>query len=96
MSTIVNTKYTILSFDFTKQITTANINITPTFFKEIKHHWDSILVFEILHEKLHCVGVSNVNAVVKVIWLKIWNSNRFDKDALHFLKLPQSDFALDD
>ena len=51
---------------------------------------------EILQEKLHCVDVSNVDAKDKAEWLKLWNGNRFDKDALHFPKLSFSDFALDD
>jgi hypothetical protein len=37
-----------------------------------------------------------VDAEVKVGWLKLWNDNRFDKDALHFPKSPLSDSALDD
>jgi hypothetical protein len=51
---------------------------------------------EMLQEKLHRVAVSNVDAEVKVGWLKLWNGNRFDKDTLHFPKSPLSDSALDD
>ena len=51
---------------------------------------------EMLREKLHRVAVSNVDTEVKVGWLKLWNDNRFDKDALYFSKSPFSDSALDD
>ena len=37
-----------------------------------------------------------MDAGVKVGWLKLWNGNWFDKDALHFSKSPLSDSALDD
>ena len=37
-----------------------------------------------------------MDAEVKVKWLKLWNSNRFDKDVPHFPKSPLFDFALDD
>jgi hypothetical protein len=49
-----------------------------------------------LEEKLHRVAVSTVDAEFKIGWLKFWNGNRFDKDALHFPKSPLSDSALDD
>ena len=51
---------------------------------------------EMLQEKLHRVVVSNVNAKIIVGLLKLWNGNRFDKNALHFPKSPLSNFALDD
>jgi hypothetical protein len=51
---------------------------------------------EMLQEKLHCVVVSNVDAKIKIRWLKLWNDNKFDKDALHFLKSPLSDSTFDD
>jgi hypothetical protein len=49
-----------------------------------------------LEQKLHRVAVSTVDAEFKIGWLKLWNGNRFDKDALHFPKSPLSDSALDD
>ena len=96
MSTAVNKKRAMLSSSFTKQLAIADINLTHAFLEEIKHHWDLFLVPEILQEKLHRVAVSNVDAEVKVGWLKLWNGNRFDKDALYFLKSPFSDSTLDD
>ena len=74
----------------------ADINLTPAFLEEVKHHWGLFPVPEMVQEKLHRVVVSNVDAEVKVGWLKLWNGNRFDKDALHFPKSPLSDSALDD
>ena len=49
-----------------------------------------------LQEKLHRVLVSNMDAEVKVGWLKLWIGNMFDKNALHVPKSPHSDSALDD
>ena len=49
-----------------------------------------------LQNKPHRVAASNIDVEVKVGWLKLWNGNRFNKDALHFPKSPLSDFALDD
>ena len=96
MSTAINKKRAMLSYGFTKQLAIADINLTPAFLEEVKHHWGSFFVPEMLQEKLHRIAVSNVDAEVKVGWLKLWNDNRFDKDALHFSKLPLSDSALDD
>jgi hypothetical protein len=86
----------MLSSSFTKQLAIADINLTSAFLEEAKHHWGSLSMPEMLQEKLHHVAVSNVNAKVKVGWLKLWNGNRFDKDALHFPKSPLSDSALND
>ena len=96
MSATVNKKRAMLSSSFTKQLAIADINLTPAFLEEVKHHWGSFSVPEMLQEKLHRVVVSNVDPDVKVGWLKLWNGNRFDKDALHFRKSPLSDSALDD
>ena len=96
MSAAVNKKRAMLSSSFSKQLAIADINLTPAFLEEVKHHWGSFSVPEMLQEKLHRVAVSNVDAEVKVGWLKLWNGNRFDKDALHFPKSPLSDSALDD
>jgi hypothetical protein len=49
-----------------------------------------------LQEKLHRVAIINLDAEVKVGWLKLWNGNRFDKDALYFPKSPLSDSARND
>ena len=62
MSIVVNMKCVILSFGFIKQLTIADINITHTFIKKIKHHWDSFSVSEMFQEKLHRVVVNNVDA----------------------------------
>jgi hypothetical protein len=96
MSAAVNKKRAMLSSSFTKQLAIADINLTPAFLEEVKNHWGSFSVPEMLQEKLHRVVVSNVDPDVKVGWLKLWNGNRFDKDALHFPKSPLSDSALDD
>ena len=96
MSAAVNKKRAMLSSSFTKQLAIADINLTPAFLEEVKHHWGSFSVPEMLQEKLHRVAVSIVDPDVKVGWLKLWNGNRFDKDALHFPKSPLSDSALDD
>ena len=96
MSAAVNKKRAMLSSGFTKQLAIADINLTPAFLEEVKHHWGSFSVSEMLQEKLHHVAVSNVDAEVKVGWLKLWNDNIFDKDGLHFSKSPPSDSALDD
>ena len=86
MSTVANKKDAMLSSGFTKQLAIADINLTPAFFEEDKHHWCSFAVPEMLQEKLHCVANNYVDAEFKVGWLKLWNNNRFDKDALHFPK----------
>ena len=96
MSAAVKKKRAMLSSGFTKQLAIADINLTPAFLEEVKHHWGLFFVPEMLQEKLHRVAVSNVDAEVKVGWLKFWNGNRFDKDALQFPKSPFSDSALDD
>ena len=96
MFTTVNKKHEMLSSGFTKQLTIADINLTHTFLEEVKHHWGSFSVPEMLQEKLHRIDISNVDIEVKVRWLKLWNGNRFDKDALHFPKSLLSDSALDD
>jgi hypothetical protein len=96
MSVAVNKKRAMLSSSFTKQLAIADINLTPAFFEKVKHRWGSFSVHEMLQEKLYRVAVSNVDPDVKVGWLKLWNDNRFDKDALHFPKSPLSDSALDD
>ena len=95
MSIVVNRKHAMLSSSFTK-LAVANINLAPAFLEEVKHHWGLFSVFEMLLEKLHRIVVSNVDAKVTVLWLKLWNDNRFDKDALHVPKSHPSDFALDD
>ena len=95
MSTAMNNKHAMLSSGFTKWPAIADINLTHALLEEVKH-WGSFLVPEMLLEKLHCVAVSNVDTEVKVGWLKLWNDNRFDKDALYFPKSPVSDSALDD
>jgi hypothetical protein len=79
-----------LSSSFTKQLAIADINLTSAFLEKIKHHWGSFSVSAMLQEKLHHIVVSNMDAEVKVGWLKLWNGNRFDKDALHFPKSPLS------
>ena len=56
----------------------------------------SFSVPEMLQEIFYRVAVSNVDAEIKLGWLKLWNGNKFDKDGLHFLKSSLSDFALDD
>lgn len=84
----VNKKRVILSSGSTKRLAITDINLTPTFLEEIKHHWDSFLVLEVLLEKLYCVAISNVDVEIKVRWLKFWNGKKFDKDALHFFKSP--------
>ena len=94
MSAVVNKKRAMLSSGFTKQLVIADL--TSVFLEEVKHHWGSFSVPGMLQEKLHRVAVSNVDAEFKIRWLKLWNGNRFDKDALHFPKSPLSDFALDD
>ena len=66
MFTAVNKKRAILSSDFTKQLAIVDINLTPAFLEDIKHHWGSFSVLEMLQEKLHHVVVSNVDAKVKV------------------------------
>ena len=66
MSTAVKKKRTILSFSFTKQLVIVDINLTPPFLEEIKHHWGSFLVPEMLQDKLHRMTLSNVDAEVKV------------------------------
>ena len=38
MSIVVNKKRAILSFDFTKQLAIADINLTLAFFQKVKHH----------------------------------------------------------
>jgi hypothetical protein len=96
MSAAINKKRAMFSSNFTKQLAIANINLTYAFLEEVKHHWRSFPVPEMLQEKLHRVAVSSVDAAVKIRWLKLWNGNRFDKDALHFSKSPLSDSALDD
>jgi hypothetical protein len=88
MSAAVNKKRAMLSSSFTKQLAIADINLTSAFLEEVKHHWDSFSVPEMLQEKLHRIAVSNVDAEVKVGWLKLWNGNKFDKDALYFPKSP--------
>ena len=49
-----------------------------------------------LQEKFHRVPVSNVDVKVKAGWLKLWNDNKFDKDALYFMKSFVFDSTLDD
>ena len=94
MSTSVNKKNSMLSYHFTKQLAIADINLTLAFVEEVKYYWGSFSMPEMLQEKLHCINVSNMDAEVKVGWLKLWNDNRFDKDALYFPKSPLSDSAL--
>jgi hypothetical protein len=74
----------------------SSINLAHDFLGEIKYHWDSFSVFEMLQEKLHRVVVNNVDAKVKVRWLKLWKENKFDKDDLYFLKTSLSDSTFDD
>jgi hypothetical protein len=71
MSATVNKKNAILFFSFTKQLAIADINLTHDFLEEVKHHWGSFFVPQMLQEKLHRVVVSNVDAKVKVGWLKL-------------------------
>ena len=75
MSAAVNKKRTISSSGFTEQLAIADINLTLAFLEEVKHHWSSFSVSEMLQEKLHRVAVSNVDAQVKVGWLKLCNGN---------------------
>ena len=89
-------KRAMLSSGCTRPLAIADIIPTSAFLEEVKHHWGSFSVSEMLQEKLHHVAVNNVDAEVKVGWLKLWNDNIFDKDALHFPKSPPSDSALDD
>ena len=53
-------------------------------------------MIKMLQKKLQCIAINIVNAKVKVEWLKLYNNNRFNKDALHFSKSTLSNFALDD
>ena len=94
MSTTVNKERAKLFYGFTNQLAIADIKLTYAFFEEVKHHWSSFSVPEILQQKLHLVVVNNVNAEVKVRWLKFWNDNRFDKYVPHFSKSSLYDFAL--
>jgi phosphosulfolactate synthase (CoM biosynthesis protein A) len=71
MSTSVNKKRAMLSSSFTKQLAIANINLTYDFFEEVKYHWGSFSMLEMLQEKLHRVVVNNVDAKIKVRWLKL-------------------------
>ena len=96
MSTTINKERAMLFSNFTKQLANVDIKLTYVFFEEVKHHWSSFSVPEILQQKLHLVVVNNVDVEVKVRWLKLWNDNRFDKDVPHFPKLPLYDFTLDD
>ena len=96
MSSIVKKKRAMISSGFSKQLAFADINLTHAFLEEVKHRWDSFSMPKMLQENFHHIVVSNVDAEVKVGWLKLWNGNRFDKDALHFPKSPLSDSALDD
>ena len=96
MFTTINKKCVMLFSSFTKQLAIADINLTLAFLEEVKHHWGSFLVPEMIQKKLHRVAVSNVDAKVKVRWFKFWNGNRFDKDVLHFPKSLLFDSALDD
>ena len=66
----------------------GNINLSHAFLEKVKHHWGSFSVHEMLQKKLHRVAISNVDAKIKVGWLKLWNGIRFDIDALHFPKSP--------
>jgi hypothetical protein len=79
MSAAVNKKRTMLSSGFTKQVAIVDINLTSAFLEEVKNHWGSFSVPEMLQEKLHCVAVSNVDPYVKVGWLKLWNDNNLTK-----------------
>ena len=62
MSTVGNNKHAMLFFDFTKQLAIAQITLIHAFFEEVKHHWGSFSVPEMLQEKLHHVTVSNKDA----------------------------------
>ena len=66
MSTAINKKRAILSSGFTKQLAIAGINMISTFLEEVKHHWGSFPVPEMLQEKFHRVLISNMDAIVKV------------------------------
>ena len=52
MSAAVNKKRAMLSCSFTKQLAIADINLTPAFLEEVKHHWNSFSVPEMLQEKI--------------------------------------------
>jgi hypothetical protein len=71
MSTAVNEKRAMLYSTFIKQLAIANLNFTHAFFEEVKHHWGSFFVPEMLQEKIHRIAISNVDAEVKVKWLKL-------------------------
>jgi 2-oxoglutarate dehydrogenase complex dehydrogenase (E1) component-like enzyme len=71
MSATVNKKRTMLFFSFTKQLAIADINLTHDFLEEVKYHWGSFSVPEMLQKKLHRVAVDNMDAKVKVEWLKL-------------------------
>ena len=90
MSAVVNKKCALLSSGFFKTTSDCRHQPHPRFLEEIKHHWGSFSVYEMLQEKLHHVAVSNVDTEFKIGWLKLWNGNRFDKDTLHFPKSPLS------
>ena len=47
MSTVVNKKRAMLFFDFT-ELAIADIKLTYAFLEEVKHHWNSFSVPEIL------------------------------------------------
>ena len=67
----LSTKNMQCYFFFIKQLVITDINLTHAFHEEVKHHWGSFLVLEMLQEKLHCVVVSNVDTKVKIRWLKL-------------------------
>jgi hypothetical protein len=71
MSATVNKKCAMLSSGFTNQLAIADINLTYAFIEEVKHHWGSFLVPEMVQEKFHRDTVSNVDVEVKVGWLKL-------------------------
>jgi hypothetical protein len=71
MSTSINKKSAMLSSSFTKKLAIADINLTYDFLEKVKYHWGSFSMPEMLQEKLHCVVVSNVDAKIKIRWLKL-------------------------
>jgi phosphosulfolactate synthase (CoM biosynthesis protein A) len=48
MSAVVYKKRAMLSSSFTKQLAIANINLANDFLEEVKHHWGSFSVHEML------------------------------------------------
>lgn len=64
--TTLNKKILCFFYGFMKQQAIVDIDLTPTFLEEVKHHWGSFTVLGMLQEKLYCVDINNVDAEIKV------------------------------